>query len=502
MTPFRLSILAAPLVAALALAASAVAEPWATPGDTRLRSDLELVANAGLLDNITTQWPIPWDGVLGRLQDPAAYAAQPRYIREAATRLVAQALAASATDHVRLGATLDGTNQPNSVRGFDAQGRGRVTTQGIADWNSENIYVHVAAGVLIDAQEAAGHIDRNKLRIAPDGSYVAQRIGGTLLYAGYVPHWWGPGWSTALTLSTNARPFPQVGLTRMSSSPFASRFLRWLGPWRFEVGAGLLDDQRLATHSLWDGIRFTFNPAKGLEIGGARTQIFCGRGHPCNVYKAVFNLSNNDAHPSISSSQGEFDVRWTSHLWHHPFSVYTQIMNEDSSPIRHSLSSHLIGATTWLPVGNNTARITAEYVSSISTFDIFSFNTIGYGVSYTDYKYPIDGTRYRGRALGYSLDSDSRLIMLQGSVVDAANRNWTLTGYRAYVSTPFTNTGAALSDNPLTTTPVTIDIGEAKVAMPLSWGDLTFTGRVQDDQFRPKHGFSAGGEISAIVRFR
>ncbi len=490
------------ICAALVAAVPALAEPWATPGDTRLRSDLELVANAGLLDNITTQWPIPWDGVLGRLQDPAAYAAQPRYIREAATRLVAQALAATATDHVKLGAFVDGTNQANEVRGFDAQNRGRGTAQVIADWNTDSSYVHVAAGVLTDDQEAAGHIDRNKPRIAPDGSYIAQRIGGTLLYAGYVPHWWGPGWSTALTESTNARPFPQVGLTRMSSSPFASRFLRWIGPWRFEIGAGLLDDQRVARHSYWDGIRFTFNPVKGLEIGGARNQIFCGRGHPCNLVKAVVALNNSPTNPSISSSQGEFDVRWTSKLWHHPFSIYTQIMNEDSSPIRHSDSSHLIGATTWLPVGNNTARITAEYVSSISTLDIFSFNTVDYGVSYNDYKYPFDGTRYRGRALGFSLDSDSRLIMLQGSIVDSANRNWTLTGYRAYVSRPLTDTLAAGIGNPLTTSPVTIDMGEAKVAMPLSWGDLTLTGRVQDDQFRPRHGFSAGGEISAVVRFR
>ncbi len=494
MTPCRRLM----LVAAMACATPALAEPWATPGDTRLRSDMALVANAGLIDNLTTQWPIPWDGVLGRLQDEAAYADQPDYVREAAHRLVLQAQQATRTGEVRLGATLDATNRSATVRGFDALGRGRGSAQATGDWNTDHTYVHVEAGALVDDLEAPGSVNRNKPRIAPDGSYIAQRIGGTLLYAGYVPHWWGPGWASALTLSTNARPFPQVGLTRMSSSPFASRWLRWIGPWRFEIGAGLLDDRRVAYHSGWDGVRFTFNPAKGLEIGFARTQILCGRGHPCNLFKAVIDPRNNDAHPSISSSQGEFDVRWTSHLGDHPFELYTQIMNEDSSPIRHSFSSHLVGATIWLPVGRNTARFTGEYTSSISTLDIFSFNTVGYGISYTDGKYPIDGSRYRGRALGYSLDSDSRLATLQASMVDNANRNWTLTYHRAWVSTPFTPP----TNNPLTPTPVTIDIGEARVAMPVAWGDLTLVGRVQDEQLRPKRGFAPGFEVSTTVRFR
>ena len=482
----------------LGLAGPVLAEPWATPGDTRLRSDFALVANAGLIDNITTQWPIPWDGVLGRLQDEAAYANQPAYVREAAHRLVLQAQDATGTGIIRLGATLDGTNKGAVVRGFDALGRGRGSAQGIADWNTDHTYVHVQAGALVDDQEAAGHIDRNKPRVAPDGSYIAQRIGGTLLYAGYVPHWWGPGWASALTLSTNARPFPQVGLTRMSTSRFKSPLLRWIGPWRFDVGFGLLEDQRLARHSYWDGLRFTFAPVKGLEVGIARTQIWCGRGHPCGFFKAVIDPRNNDRNPSISSSQGEFDVRWTSRIGSRPFELYTQIMNEDSSPIRHSFTSHLVGGTIWLPVGRDTARVTAEYTSSISTFDIFSFNTIGYGVSYNDAKYPVDGTRYRGRALGFSLDDDSRLATLQASMVDHANRNWTLTYHRAWVSTPSTPAGA----NPLTPVPVTINIAEAKVAMPVSWGELTLVGRVQDDQLRPARGWAPGAEISTTVRFR
>ncbi len=480
-------------------AAPALAEPWATPGDSRLRSDYELVANAGLLTTVTTQWPVPWDDVLAQLGDETAYASQPAYIRAAAQRLYAEARAAAAPHDLRLEATIDLTNKADPVRGFDALGRGRGIGQASVDWNSDHTYIHLQAGALTDDQGTPADRNPDTIRFAPDGSYAAQRLGGLLVYAGYLPHWWGPGWSTALTLSTNARPFPQIGITRASSRAPTSKWLYWIGAWRFEVIGGILDDNRVAANTGFTGVRFSFSPIfKGLEIGFARTQILCGEGHPCDLYKAIVDLNNNNSHPSISASEGEFDVRYTDRIGRVPFSIYTQIMNEDSSPLTHSYSSHLVGATAWLPVGDDlVARVTAEYVSSISTLNIFSFGTVGYGISYTDYKYPVDGLRYNGRALGFSLDSDSRLGMVQAAIVDHANRNWTLTWYNARVSTPQTGTA-----NPLTTTPVTINIGEARVALPLAWGDLSLAARVQDDQLRPAHGVTGAAEAALKIRFR
>jgi hypothetical protein len=140
--------------------------------------------------------------------------------------------------------------------------------------------------------------------------------------------------------------------------------------------------------------------------------------------------------------------------------------------------------------------MTVEYTDSIATRDIFSFGNVGIGVTYNDSKYPVDGMRYRGRALGFSLDSDSRLLSLQASAVDAGDRTFTLTFHRAQVSTPLT--GPA---NPLTTAPVTIDIGEAQVVIPWSGAKLDLAARVQDDQLRPRHGFTAALEGALEVDF-
>ena len=54
----------------------------------------------------------------------------------------------------------------------------------------------------------------NNLKLMPDGNYGTVRLGDVRLYMGYLDHWWGPGNISALSLSNNARPMPQVGIER------------------------------------------------------------------------------------------------------------------------------------------------------------------------------------------------------------------------------------------------------------------------------------------------
>ena len=242
-------------------------------------------------------------------------------------------------------------------------------------------------------------------------------------------------------------------------------------------------------------MRVTLNPARGLEIGLARTQILCGSGHRCSVTD-VFDLRNNDSSPSKTASEGEIDVRYGWRFAGVPAEVYTQIMNEDSSPVTHSYSSYLVGGSIYVPVAKNTMRLTAEYTSSISTRNLFSFNDVGYGISYTDSKYP-DGLRYKGRAFGFSLDDDSRLYTVQANLTDSYDRNYTLSLHRALISRP-----ESAGVNPLTPQPVNINYAEARVATPFYIGILSVSGRVQDDQLRPAHGFTAAAEVSFRIRIK
>ena len=480
-------------IAAVMLAASASAAPWAEAGDAQLRSDIALLNNAGVIRVLTTQWPIPWSGIIDALTPSPALDAEPRYIQDAARRVRTRALRDTAQGS-RVEHMIDATNRPALVRGFDAQGYGIAQAQETADITVCHGDLHVAVGAITGDRVTSGRRSGG-VHFDADGSYLAQRIGTAEVYVGEVNHWWGPGWVSALSYSTNARPFPQIGIASAGTQGFNSKWLRWIGPWRAEAVVGLLDDTRIARHTLFDGVRFTFNPLKGLEIGFGRTQILCGNGHKCSLLDAV-DLINNNGHPSKTASEGVFDFHYTSRIAGHPVEIYTQIMNEDSSPVTHSYSSYLVGLGGWFPVAGNTARITAEYVSNIATRNLFGFGNVGYGISYTDYKYA-DGLRYRGRDFGTSLDSDSRLFSLQTAMTDAGDRSYTLSLYHALVSRP--QTGAA---NVLTPQPVTINYGEARVATPTRLGLFTIAGRVQDDQLRPSRGATAAVEASLKIRIR
>lgn len=469
---------------------STMASPWAEVGDSQLRSDIQVLASAGVIDDITTQWPIPWAGVIYRLKSEDALANQPAYVREAARRVLDQARRQMRIGDLRVSATVDVTNRPDIVRGFDALGLGEGQAQLSLEYMTSTTAVRLSGGIF------ASRFQGGDKQFMPDGSYVAQKIGGALVYAGYLSHWWGPGWISALSYSNNARPFPQIGIERDSTSEFHTPWLSWLGPWQMEFLVGWFNDKRVATNTYWDGFRFTFNPLPGLQIGLARTDELCGKGHPCKPLATYFDLRNDPSHISRTNDEGIIDIHYARSAFGVPFEVYAQVMNEDSNPIVHSFTSHLFGASVWVPIAAQNVRLTAEYTDSIATKNIFSFGDVGFGVSYNDSKYPIDGMRYRGRALGFSLDSDSRLLSLQASAVDAGDRTFTITFHRAQVSTPLT--GPA---NPLTTSPVTIDIGEARVTVPWSNIKLDMAARVQDDQLRPHHGFTAAFEAALEVDF-
>ncbi len=498
-------------------ATSALAAEWTPADDARLRSDIEILANAGLVDGILTQWPLPWAGLLGRLQADSL-TNQPAYVVAAAQRVLARGKAETAPgSHARV--TLDATNDPSFVRGFDATGRQKIQTQLSGEMAlSSSTLLHLAVGVqagnpykpppppaTVPKFDKAGYVlggyfldDRpDHQTLVFDGSYLAQNIGGAVLYAGYLPHWWGPGWMSSMMMSTNARPFPQIGVSRRSTTAFTWPILRWLGPWQAEFLVGVLDGPGTTHNILTDSLRFGFNPAPGLELGVSRTQLFCGTGHPCQPINTFFKLTHNSIHPDNANSSGEIDVRYGNSIAGIPFSVYIQDMFMEAGLPRLQDNSNVFGTTFWIPRGDRTLRLTAEYSNSVPTTLPFAFGNYEHGFAYNTPKY-LEGYRYRGRSLGFSLDSDSTLFTLQASIDDAHDRTYTLSWDRAVISNSCNAPGCAFNGvygNVVTTLPVTINMAEGKVSLPFHNMKLDLSVRIQDDQPRPAHGWTGGLEI-------
>jgi hypothetical protein len=485
---------ARPVLRTLALAgllmglSPAWAAPWAEVGDAQLRSDIETLAMAGVIDNLTTQWPVPWSRILERLAVSGALTGQPSWVVDAAQRIRSQAAGQMTPDTSSFSAYFDATNAPEVVRGFDALGRQNVQTQGTLSWNGETTFIQLSAGA-----QSHDHFDTQSVLL--DGTYIAKQFAGAAIYAGYMTHWWGPGWISALSLSNNARPIPQIGISRIDSSPFKTKWLSWMGPWQAEFFVGVLDGDQIPTHTLVDGLRFNFSPAPGLDIGVERMDEACGRGHPCNPAN-YFDLQNNDAHPSKTNDQGDFDLKYSRNFGGVALSAYLQVMNEDSNPFYHSGTSHLFGLTGWVPFGPTRVRITAEFTDTIPTQQIFSFGDYFYGFAYNDYKYP-GGMRYRDRALGFSLDTDSKLATLQASWLGPHAVTWTLTYHHATIDAqPSADAGVYSTISYVSSTAVPIDIGEVRASFPLlDHFTVDAAVRYSSDQPRPAHGSQGAGEL-------
>jgi hypothetical protein len=469
--------------------AIASASPWAEVGDSQLRSDIQILANAHLIDDITTHWPIPWAGICSALKDQTVIATEPIYVREAARRVLAYAKAHMHRNTFTGSMMADFTNLPSVVRGFDALGRNKAETQFSMEYMDSDVALRLSVGAWSD-------FTGRTTKYEPDGTYIATHLGGVAAYAGYLTHWWGPGWISALSLSNNARPFPQIGFERLDTAPFRTPLLSWLGPWQDEAFVGVLNDERTAKNTVYIGVRFTFNPLPGLQIGISRTTEMCGTGHPCSI-SDYFNPINDPNSVNATNDEGLFDLHYTNTIRGYPFEIYTQFMNEDSNPIIHSVTSHLIGASVWVPIRRNSMRVTLEYTDSVPTFDIFSFGNVDHGAAYNNFQY-VDGMRYRGRTLGFSLDSDSRLLSLQASWTD--DNDWTYEGTfnHAVISNPHNTTG-----NVVTTAPVIVNLAEARMSIPLHHTGLKFdiAARVQDDQPRPDHGAIGALEAALTANF-
>ena len=250
------------------------AEPWARPGDTRLRNDLQLLNDSGLIDIPLTAWPVAWHDVYGSLQDigdgqigPDVWAAYERVRNHSRDAIN------DGSPVIELSAAV--ANNPRILRSFEDTPREEAEAVAGLSWVGERFAINLR-GTYVDDP-----IDGDEFR--PDGSYVGMRLGNWMLSAGWQERWGGAGRDAGTILSTNARPMPSVGIQRIVSVPSESKWFRWMGPWTLTSFMGQLDDERHVKDALLWGFRFSMRPLRGFELGISRTAQWCGDGRKCDL---------------------------------------------------------------------------------------------------------------------------------------------------------------------------------------------------------------------------
>ncbi len=321
-------------------------------------------------------------------------------------------------------------------------------------------------------------------RLNAEPSRVTLDLDGWALYGGYVEHWWGPGRETALLLSTNAAPFPKLGIRRTTPAPIDLPLLRALGPVGVEMFAGVLTERR----SDFDnpgliGMRVAFAPAAGLEIGLNRALQLCGAGRPCslrliaNGLIAFGNRDNSGTANEPGNQLAGFDVSWRRTFGGIAAHGYVEMEGEDENNLIVEQFGRLAGVELSGAAGSDGAGWTV-HAEAVDTLAVKLFGGKDYPGSFYNHSIYADGFRYRRRAIGSSLDGDGRMLVVAGSLTDAGDR-------RVYASWRHVDLNrSARSRNPLTPEAVSFGQLAGGIELPARAGRLRLEARVADGRAR------------------
>jgi len=470
--------------AALLLAGSAHASPWAAPGDARLRTDVELLRAHGYILGPVNAWPLPWAQINRGLERAQGAGPLPPHISAAVQRIAA--LSEYNGKRSRYMVRAAATNDASLVRGFDrvARNPGEVTASASHDLGP----LHVTWGGTwqsdgTDRQRAT----QFKNGFSPDPSFAALKLGSNwVLYGGWIDTWWGAGHDGSMIFSTSARPIPKVGFRRLEPFTIDAPVLRWLGPVSFDMFAGIADEERDFDNPAVLGIRFSFQPTPYFEIGLNRGLMLCGSGRPCDwktIGRALIGFGDFDNTGTADEPGNQlagFDMSYRRPIGDsgHILKLTFDTTAEDADNILIEQFARQIGVAVSGPVGKDGALIDAgfEYVDSQAAKFLGALmgGETWPGSTYNHFLYT-DGWTYGRRPLGHSLDGDARAITMHAALTDTRNRRWTIAARHIDLN---------IKDIPqyrISQTRETIGHFEAGVNWPTAIGDIRAQARLQFD---------------------
>ncbi|PHZ84855.1 capsule assembly Wzi family protein [Paremcibacter congregatus] len=454
-------VLAGAIFSLSMLSTAVQASPWAAVGDMQLRNDVEVLARHGVIAGPVNTWPISWKQITRGLSRTGEMDL-PAYVRLAAMRVKEKI-----PGEFRAAAHLQLTNNPAIVRGFAKTARNDLDASATLEYNNDDsgTTVHLEGGYRKGDGEDYAHLD---------GSYLSQDWGNWSVYAGAFDRWWGPGRESTLILSNNARPMPSVGLRRIEPKAFESKWLSWIGPWQWDMFVAKMEEDRHIPNALVAGMRLSFEPVENFEVGLSRTMQLCGDGRPCgfNTWTraliSVGDLDNTGTANEPGNQLASIDLAYSMAVGERTsLKLYAEGTAEDQNVVLPFQFSRLIGISAFGAYGESGAswRMTAEITDTADTL-VWLFGTRRFNVMYEHSIYGT-GYRYQGRAVGHSLDNDSKLISIVWEYKGFNGWGYTAKYHRARINVDGTgnNTVSVSNEN--------IDVFEVSLQSDLRIGNLT-----------------------------
>lgn len=405
-------VLAVAGAAAVLPAAQAQTAVLVEAGNQRLREDLQWLADRGVIRLSTSSWPLP----LSALDEALAARRQ-----DGLSAGDAHALAAVERELGRLrqplgyGLSLQANTESVPATGFEAPVRAEAQA---------GAWVQGSSGALagrLQARRLHQPLTDRQSETSLEGSYLAGQVGGQIIYAGQLAHWWGPGQDGSLIWSNAGTAIPGLGLRRGSERPFETPWLAWLGPWHYELFAGRMQHNVQVPGARAFAMRLRAEPLPGLELGASRMIHWggpVGDNGPGALWDAFLGRANTDAEGGpVNNEIAGFDARYTWLAGGNPLTAYGQFIGEDETGKLPSKYIGLVGLQ-YKHVWRNTRLHWHLESADTMTRRLFGAGSKAGepGVAYTHGHYR-DGMYHEGLPIGHFLGGDGRVLALGLSLV-------------------------------------------------------------------------------------
>lgn len=460
------------------------AAPWVDTSDIYLRADIQALADAGIITVPVNTYPLMWSGIGVDLTkaEPSLMSAD---LVDAFARVnFYYQIAIGNRNNTRIKATAASDSARFQHFGSDYREKGELI--GSHEYMGERFVYKISASANYDP------LDDKEVRL--DDSYFAMVMGNWIVTASTLNQWWGPGFDSGLIKSNNARPAPSLMLSRNNAAAFETPWLSWVGPWTLTAGLSRLEEERAVANPLLWNFRGSIRPLKQLELGVSWTTMFCGEGEECG-FSTFFDTINSgsectigDANcdPTLDTKIGNqmtgFDARYSDTWFNVPVGLYLERTCEDpsgSAPWDLAGCGMMMGADTRFAFDSQQYKLFFEYTDTMVACGTDQ-NVFNCFYEHSTYK---SGSRYYGRALGSTYDSDAKVYAL-GLVGQFKDSH----GLSAILRYAQLNNDGQNSSNEWAPQPPKEDVLMLEVSyrMPILSGMVTFGGTVSSSKFEVK----------------
>ena len=431
---------------------TAFAGPWLLPGNLSIKSDIDLLSDAGLIKAPVMTWPIAWVNIGPQLLTPetkAKVSQEPEIVQEAYQRIVTLYQHSYQPYQSQQAAYASASNRLNPFRTFQYEPYSKFAS-GISTAYQMK---HFAESANISYYSAPNQSYSNYVHI--DNSYAYLLLGNWAIGFDQFNRWWGPGYSDSMVLSQNAEPFPAIGVQRMHAEAFQTKWLHWIGPWSVSSVFSENEPSDSPNNELFWFTNVSVRPLQSFQFDISRNVLFAGKQRPLNSQMFLNLITLRDSWSGVNDAPGseEWDIgsKWSlmpSFKIPLEFYQHTLFSDEGGNGIRFvpNCTTFLLGSSLNTSLELGTLRTYFEYEYNIEHLYYWWGAQTGagiaasnpYGGQYAYYYYNnLLSTPLGSEGIGYTLgmilnensgDSDTAMLRF----LEPNSLNWGTAGTPGY----------------------------------------------------------------------